>query len=225
MIKAFLEKTGKFIENNKISGIIIGLVSFAVIVPVSFTNGYKRFDLNLYDINFAVKPKVDRWDRLSFVDIDDNSTNELGQFPWPRYLYGKAMYSLKEVRATLSALDIMFPDPSAFQVSKDDYDRIKDRDKLTGNDVKEIIINNDRLFAAGIKHMGKAVLSYSMIPEPLTKTEITLRQTAGFKEAQDYFFEKASKKVDEKDYYKYESVIDSRTVKIAYPIPELMKAA
>ncbi|MCL1912257.1 MAG: CHASE2 domain-containing protein, partial [Leptospirales bacterium] len=34
-----------------------------------------------------------------------------------------------------------------------------------------------------------------------------------------------SKKVDEKDYYKYESVIDSRTVKIAYPIPDLMKAA
>ena len=225
MLKAFWEKIGKFIEGNKISGIVIGLISFALIVSVSFTSAYKRFDLNLYDLNFAIKPKIPRWDRLSFVDIDDNSTNVLGQFPWPRYLYGKAMRSLKEVRTTLSALDIMFPDPSAFQVSKDDYERIKGKTKLTGNDVKEIIINNDQLFAAGIKNMGKAVLSYSMIPEPLTKTETNLRQTAEFRQAQNYFFEKATKKVEEKDYYKYEGIRDSKTVKIAYPIPELMKAA
>ena len=225
MIKTFLEKIGKFIEGSKISGIIIGLISFVLIASASFTNAYKRFDLNLYDINFAVKPKIARWDRLSFVDIDDNSTNELGQFPWPRYMYGKAMSSLKEVRATLSALDIMFPDPAAFQVSKDAYETLRERKKLTGNDVKEIVINNDQLFANGIKDMGKTILSYSMIPEPLTKTEMKVRETKEFKEAQNYFFERATKKIDEKDYYKYEGILDSKTVKIAYPIPELMRAA
>jgi adenylate cyclase len=88
-----------------------------------------------------------------------------------------------------------------------------------------MIIDNDRIFAQGIRNMGKSFLSYSMTPESLLKSEEALRETPEFKEAQEYFFEKSTQKIDEKNYAKYETITDRHTEHIVYPIPEFIKAA
>lgn len=227
MIKEIFEKIGKKIEDNKISGIIIAFISFLIIAALSFTNGYKRFDLNLYDINFSIKPKVAEWERLAFVDIDDNSTGALGRFPWPRNLYGKAMLALKDVGATMASFDIMFPDPSSLEVKPLDYKNIKEGQQRTvpAAEIERIIIDNDHLFAEGVHQMGRVILAYSMSNDPLVKDVADARKDPSFKKAEELFFERGTQKVDEKDYDKYKTLLDERVRSIFYPIPELMLTA
>lgn len=229
MIKKLLEKIGKTLETNKLSGIIIALIGFAVVMLISFTNGYKRFEFNLYDISFAIKPKIQEWDRLCFIDIDDNSTDTLGQFPWPRYLYGKALSAMKEAGVELSAFDIMFPNASSLQVSEEAYarflEKVDKKAEIQTEEIEQIIIDNDALFSAGLKDMGEGILSYSMSPESIVADVAEQRLTPEFKKAEEYFLEKASQKVEEADFAKYESITDDRIRSISYPIPELITAA
>ena len=227
MIKNFFEKIGKIIESNKISGIIIAFISFIIIGAVSFSNGYKRFDLNLFDISFSMKPQIEEWDRLAFVDIDDNSTAALGRFPWPRHLYGRAMDALKDIGVTQATFDIMFPDPSSLEISMGDYENLSKYEgkTLPTDEVKKMITDNDLMFAKGVRNMGSVILAYSMSNDELVKDAIVKRSTASYKKAEARFWERATQKVDEKDYDKYKSLIDERVKSVYYPIPELMNTA
>lgn len=229
MIKNLVEKTGKLLETNKVSGIIIALVAFAAVIAVSFTNGYKRFELNLYDINFSIKPKIAEWDRLCFVDIDDNSTDTLGQFPWPRYMYGRAMTAMAESGVSLSAFDIMFPNASSLQVSEEAYKRflnkVEKKTEIQTDEIKQIIIDNDRLFSEGLTYMENAILAYNMAPElPVADVE-DMRSTDEFKKALEYFNQVATQEIPESEYKKYETITDNTTRSISYPIPTLMSSA
>ena len=59
---------------------------------------YERFELNLYDLRFKMRPSIEEWDRLYFLDIDENSITIEGQYPWPRDLYAAGVKTLKDGR-------------------------------------------------------------------------------------------------------------------------------
>lgn len=229
MLKQFLDRASNFIEEGKFSGIFIALTAFLLVILLSFTDAYERFDLNLYDLSFAVKPNIEQWDRLTFIDIDDNSTEILGQYPWPRYLYGKGLKVLKGMGVTLSALDIMFLDESPLQVLPKEYGRIKKlsaaNKKIDAGDVNELIINNDEIFAEGVKDMGRVILSYNLSPEPMVEDEKIRQKSPGFASAKKRFLERASIKIPEENYGQYESLVDPKTESIALPIEKLMKTS
>ncbi len=90
--KNITERLNEFFEKNKFSGLIIGLAAFLLILPFSFTDAYNLFELKLYDLRFQAKPSIPEWDRLYFVDIDENSTTALGQFP------GQGTFMLRGLR-------------------------------------------------------------------------------------------------------------------------------
>ena len=89
MIKRYLDLLSRFIEKNKFSGIAVALVFYLLVVLFCFTTVYERFELNLYDLRFKMKPSIKEWDRLYFLDIDENSLTIVGQYPWPRDLYAQ----------------------------------------------------------------------------------------------------------------------------------------
>jgi len=229
MLKQFLDRASTFIEEGKFAGIFIALIAFAVVILLGFSDAYKRFDLNLYDLSFTVKPSVQQWDRLTFIDIDDNSTEILGQYPWPRNLYGKGLKVLKEMGVTLSALDIMFLDESPLQVPQKDYQQISKLAEagsdVSASDMQKVIINNDQVFAEGVENMGRVILSYNLSPEPMVEDEKIRQNTAGFRRAKKRFIERASIKIPEKDHEKYEDLVDPKTESIALPIEKLMKTS
>jgi len=229
MIKKYLDFAGHFIEENKISGIIIALISFLFVFGVSFSDAYERFDLNLYDLSFSIKPSINEWDKLSFIDIDDNSTDTLGQFPWPRRLYGEGLRVMKEAGVSFAALDMMFPNSSPLEVLSDHYDRIESQavegKKLDAEEVKNAIMNNDRIFADGIREMGKVILSFNLGPEPVVEDVRKAQSTERFQKALKIFLEKSSVAASAKDIEKYRPLEDLKTQSISYPIPELIEAA
>ncbi|HOQ13429.1 MAG TPA: CHASE2 domain-containing protein, partial [Spirochaetota bacterium] len=83
-LKKKVEAINVFFQKNKQSGLIIGFIAFLFLLPLSFTDFYETFELKLYDLRFSLKPSISEWDKLYFVDIDENSISSLGQFPWTR---------------------------------------------------------------------------------------------------------------------------------------------
>ena len=52
--------------------------------------------------------------RVVIVDVDERSLSALGQWPWRRDLLGQLISNLRNLDASVIALDIMFPEPDRF---------------------------------------------------------------------------------------------------------------
>jgi adenylate cyclase len=229
MIKTILEKGAKFIEGNRLSGIIVAIIAFIFVFLLSLSAGYERFDLNLYDLSFTIKPRIMEWDRLAFIDIDDNTTNTLGQYPLPRRLYGQALRALKEAGVAQYTMDIMFFDSSPLQVPGEEYEKLMEKmekkNVIDSDEIRQSIMNNDQIFAEGVSSMGRVILAYNLSTEPPVQTVLTAQKKESFMEAQKRFLDLGSQKVKKEDHDKYSGLMDEKTKSISYPIPELMTAA
>ncbi len=228
MKKQIIKIFNNFFENTKYSGFIIGVFSCLIIIPLGFTNVYKSLELKLFDARFSMKPSIEEWDKLYFIDIDDNSTAALGQFPWTRDIYARGMETLKDLGASMIALDIMFPDPSPVMVNMENFNRIrsklnKDRMLKTAS-INAVLQNNDEIFARGIAENGTAAISYTFSTDELPYDEVERRKTSSFQRAKKQFEDHSSIKVSKKDMDKYLSLQDEEIKSLVYPIPGIMEA-
>jgi adenylate cyclase len=228
MIKKIFDAVSDFIEKNKISGAIIAIGAFLIVLAFSFTATYEIFELKLYDIRFMVKPPVREWDRLTFVDIDENSITNIGQFPWPRQLYGTGARALRSLDVESLAFDIMFPDHSPAHLDNEKYlylyNKLSKNTRLTPADLDAIVLDNDRMFARGIGEHGRVILSYTFnneVPPENVKERLSMPD---YVKAIAQFTRKGSTIPDPAAGRDYSSLIDDRTLSISYPIPELMES-
>jgi len=218
-----------FFQQNKFSGIIIGIIAFIIIVPLSFTDTYNNFELNLYDVRFRIKPSIPEWDRLYFVDIDENSTTALGQFPWTRDIHAAALQVFKEVGVDQVAFDVMFPDPSPAQLDTEVFreinEKISAKKRVTQEEIALLLKNNDTLFSGSVKQNGSVILSYTFSADPLTPDTIEKQKSREFQSALKRFVNVSSIAVPKGREKEFDSLDDKDTVAIVYPIPELMNSA
>ncbi|HOP30461.1 MAG TPA: CHASE2 domain-containing protein [Spirochaetota bacterium] len=227
--KNITDRLNDFFEKNKFSGLIIGLAAFLLILPFSFTDAYNLFELKLYDLRFQAKPSIPEWDRLYFVDIDENSTTALGQFPWTRDIYAEGLKVMKELGTSQISFDIMFPDPSPVQINDEAYKTIENKAaskaKVVPEDVSALIKNNDTLFAQSLKDNGSAIIAYTFTGDPLTPDAIERQKAGKFQDAMKRFTAISSIPVPQGREKEFESLKGDDTIAIVYPIPELMSAA
>ncbi|MCP4134191.1 MAG: adenylate/guanylate cyclase domain-containing protein [bacterium] len=228
-IKSILSKIfkgiSKFTEENRISGIIIALVFFIFIFAFSLSGTYERFELGLYDIRFKVKPSIKEWDRLTFIDIDENSLTTLGNFPWPRRLYATGLKSLKKINSSLVSFDVMFFDESPDHVNHNALKSITGKGSINTKDIYSIILENDKIFSESVSHMGKVILSYTFNNQPLTEEAQKRQNTRFFRKARKRFLNLASIPVPPKEAEKYKSLEEESSVTLSLPIPRLMNSA
>ncbi len=229
MIKRFIDFASSFIEGNRLSGVIIAAAAFALVALLSLTQIYEIFELKLYDLRFLAKPSIQEWDRLTFVDIDENSITNIGQFPWPRYYYGIGAQAMKDLEVSSSTFDIMFPDHSPSHLNTENYVRLvrkaEERKKITSSDLDTVILDNDKRFAQGIAQQGKTVLSYTFNTEPLSENMKERLAMPEYRKAIAGFNAKATKLLSAEEASRLDALRDSATLSISYPIPELMESA
>lgn len=229
MWKKISDTLNIFFQKNKFSGIIIGIISFIIIIPLSFTDTYNKFELNLYDLRFHLKPSIPEWDMLYFVDIDENSTVALGQFPWTRDIHAEALGVFKEIGVEQVCFDVMFPDPSPAQVNVEAFkainEKVAERKRVTEDEVASLVRNNDALFSRSIKQNGSVILSYTFSADPLTPDTVEKQKSREFQEALKRFTAVSSIPVPGGRESEFASLDDKKTVAIVYPIPEMMSAA
>ncbi len=227
MIKRFFEAANRFIERSKYSGLVIALISFLVILGFSFTEAYEVFELKLYDIRFKMKPSIDQWDRLVFLDIDENSTTTIGEFPWPRDKYAEGFDVLSEVGARQATLDIMFPDASPVQINREGFNdlvtKARRRSRIAETDVLNAAVDRDGIFAGGVRRSRNVILSFTFSPDPLTRDVIERQKSRIFLEAKKRFIKISSIPVPKGREGEFEDIREKGI--LTYPIPELMKTA
>ncbi|MBN2038522.1 MAG: adenylate/guanylate cyclase domain-containing protein [Spirochaetes bacterium] len=223
------EIKSNFLENKAISGIIIGLICFVFIALFSFSNIYESFENRFYDMRFDLKTPINEWDQLVFLNIDDNSINNVGKYPWPRHYYATALDVLTEVGAEQVTFDMEFPDPSPDQVDIDVVNylqkKVQENMKISNEELSAIILNNDNIFAEGLKKYGRAILPYHFLTGKMKFYDLSTDEMEELKNAQKIFTNIASVPVPKGKLDKYFHLIDREDVDIARPIPILVSSA
>lgn len=227
MLKRFFEAASSFIEKSRYSGLVIALFSFLVVLGFSFTEAYEIFELKLYDLRFKMKPSINEWDRLVFLDIDENSITTIGEFPWPRDKYAEGFDVLNEVGVRQATLDIMFPDSSPVQINRSGLrallKKARKRKPVTENEVLGITVDRDSIFASGIRRNNNVILSFTFSKDPLTMDVVERQKNRVFLEAKKRFTQISSIPVPKGKKHEFESIRETGV--ISYPIPELMQTA
>ena len=196
MLKKIFELIKNKIETSRQFSLIISAVAFLIVLGFSFTRPYELFELTLYDLRFNLKPAVPQWNYLSFLNIDDHSINSAGQFPWPRRIYAGGMETLREAGARQVIYDIQFMDASPRTVDPKEHRKLEEKSRagarLSADELKEIIVDNDNLFAESLKKTRGSVLAFSFSRAVLPDWHLDAQARAERAEAKRIFTERAS---------------------------------
>ena len=79
------------------------IISFIIIIFIIFNNLENSFQ--------KIFEEKTNFNKVVIVDIDENSINELGQFPWRRDIHSKIIENLNKANAKVIAFDIFFSEP------------------------------------------------------------------------------------------------------------------
>ncbi len=227
MIQRYFEAANRFIDEHKFSGVAVALVFYLLVAGFCFTRVYEMFELKLYDFRFGLMPSIKEWDRLYFLDIDENSLTTVGQYPWPRGTYARGLDTLREAGALQASFDVMFPDSSPRIVDPKEFDSLYRKaaggKRIAPGDVEAAGIDNDLLFARGVKDANNVIMAYTFSDEPLTYDVIERQKSPDFLKARDRFINRSSIPVPPEKMKQMESLDDGTVQSLSYPIPELMR--
>jgi len=218
----------KNIESNPIYGTALGLILGLLIIGFLFTDVYRLFEYKLFDVRFKIKPKLPQWEYLTFLDVDDNSINNVGQFPWPRYIYANGLEVIKDIVPKQIAFDIQFMDKSPRyaqpEILKIVEEKVKAGKRITYDELNTAILDSDALFSGAIAK-NNVILAYSFLNRTLTQTKLTPEEQKKRNEAIQRFEKIASIPVPKDKQKEFSRYIDPTRVIIQYPIPELAMSA
>jgi len=120
-----------------------------------------RFRLHVFDEFLRLKPRVYQPAPVRIVDIDDDSLEQFGQWPWPRTLLAKVVTRLDKMGAAAIVFDVLFLDADRTTPSR----IISGMDEIGADDpvvtrFKELP-DHDVVFADAIKAAGRVVLGFA----------------------------------------------------------------
>jgi len=89
----------------------LGVLIVAAIARLAVPDFLDRLSLTSFDFYERVSPREAADVPIRVVDIDDNSLDKLGQWPWPRTVTARLIDRLREAGAAVVAFDIDFAEP------------------------------------------------------------------------------------------------------------------
>lgn len=124
----------------------------AVLVWVNEPGPLVQLRLYVFDQYLRLKPREYEPAPVRVVDIDDDSLERFGQWPWPRTLLGELVDRLDQLGAAAMAFDILFVDPDRTSPSR----LIKTLPEIASDNAVvgklEGLPDHDRVFADAIAH-------------------------------------------------------------------------
>ncbi len=136
--------------------------------------GLKFFDtleLKLYDVMMSLRSEPQSSSDIVIVDIDNDSIEKLGRWPWPRSLLAEGINKISEGKPRVVGLNIMLSEPEESAglkelvaleelFSKNVVDQASGKDTMFLQALRRAIgkIDNDRKLEASIKAAGNVVL-------------------------------------------------------------------
>ena len=92
--------------------LLIPFLAAAVLAGLNLVEFYQGAERRVYDLLLHLKPSAPEERSLLFLDIDDTSIAQVGQFPWSRDIMADGLVLLREFDAGYAVFDIEYVDPS-----------------------------------------------------------------------------------------------------------------
>lgn len=92
-------------------GIALGVSLFFSWVYLFTPQGFYSLDNKLRDFMFLVRGELPKNDSIVIIDIDNDTLNEIGQWPWPRNKVAQLIENLTQANAGIIGLDMVFSEP------------------------------------------------------------------------------------------------------------------
>jgi len=156
-----------------LSYIIPALILFSVFtIQFNFPEKLEPFRAIFFDFFQRIKPRVYKDTPVRIIDIDDESLEKLGQWPWPRTILAKLVSRLDAGDATVITFDGVFPEP--------DRTSPKNILPLLGEGATSDLLraqldkipDHDKVFSEAIAK-APVVLAFSLTNEPNAKVPVS----------------------------------------------------
>jgi len=155
----------KFLINPYVRFVIAFGILCTMVFLANDTAGLKGRISNLvFETYMKVKPRP-ATDQLVFVDIDDQSLTQIGQWPWPRSVMAEMISNIKQSGAEVIIFDGVLAEPdrtspsNIAQLLPDDH---------AAKQALQAMPDNDSILAEAIAETGNFVagFSYGSNPNP-----------------------------------------------------------
>ncbi|TET51519.1 MAG: CHASE2 domain-containing protein [Desulfobacteraceae bacterium] len=162
-------------ETDQKTNLLIGAIAVAIFVYLSFAqfSPFESLEKVVYEIEMRLDtPRNPGESKVAIVDIDDKSIRKLGEWPWPRHIIADMITILKNNRAKLIGLDIVFSQKeqnASIKEIENLYSKILEREEFLNageennwilDELKEIEkrLDNDRALSQAVKASGNTIL-------------------------------------------------------------------
>ncbi len=103
MLKRIIPKGTKILKS-----LVIGLLSFGIVLILSCTSFLKQLELRSSDLKFNLRGFLKADPRIFLIGIDDPSIQTLGRWPWPRTYHAALLEGFKNNPPMALGFDILF---------------------------------------------------------------------------------------------------------------------
>lgn len=160
------------------------LLCSSLILGLLFSYSYpgKILNLKIYDLFSLVKPRPPEWKDLIYVDIDDQSIELVGRWPFPREEYAHGMETLKAFGARKVLFDIEFLESSSNMLNTPYYADLLASGNLNlplSSIQQDLIIQPDRIFLNSMPMTEKMVYLACRGLEYSSRDRTDIRSTNG----------------------------------------------
>lgn len=162
-------------ETDQKTNLLIGAIVVAIFVYLSFAqfSPFESLEKVVYEIEMRLDtPRNPGESKVAIVNIDDKSIRKLGEWPWPRHIIADMITILKNNRAKLIGLDIVFSQKeqnASIKEIENLYSKILEREEFLNaggennwilGELKEIEkrLDNDRALSQAVKASGNTIL-------------------------------------------------------------------
>ena len=139
------------------------ILSFSLLYFFS-PNTLISFDNKLRDSLFAIRGELPKSDSVVIVDIDEKALKQLGQWPWSRDIFAELISKIKDAKAKVIGIDIVFAEDDRTSPHKFKAYNSNPTEKLTNYD--EMLANS---FA-----LAKVVGGYVFTDESSNSTAVPI---------------------------------------------------
>lgn len=132
---------------------------------------FESLELKFYDVRMAISGSSKPSEEIALVDIDDDSIDRIGRWPWARFRIAEGIRKISEGQPAIIGVNINFSEPEdstalkEFQYLQDLLQQIitegsESKKALLDQTLKEVKdrLDNDKKLAQAIKLSGKVVL-------------------------------------------------------------------
>ncbi|MDP7422585.1 MAG: CHASE2 domain-containing protein, partial [bacterium] len=121
-------------ENVRLISLALAVLSFLMILALSYTRFYHQVELKTLDLRFRLRPPISVSAKIVMIDLDDESVLKFGRWPWPRTMMAELVDQITRYGVDNIFFDIEFIDPSGETLTAEHtkQDIQKKFDKLKG---------------------------------------------------------------------------------------------